>query len=211
MFRRMILILIVMIAIAGRTAAQQTGGQLCVRSFEDRNGSGVLDPGEPLLTRGVSVNLLDAGGITIASALLDDAPTAAQGVVCFQFLPAGQYSVLITSADFSATTPATVTTTISEGGLPTVVEFGGQRAGVPTVAAGGSSAAPVSQEGELARIILSVLGALIAVAGMVFLGVLVYALAFRGRRPPASAGLTPRTTGSMPAVRIHDTGEHPRV
>ncbi len=206
--RRISLILILILAISGVAGAQQTGGQLCVRSFEDRNGSGKLDAGEPLLTRGVSVNLLDASGITIASALLDTSPTAAQGVVCFQFLVAGQYSVIVTSADFTATTPSTVTTTISEGGVPTVVEFGGQRAGVPTVAPGGSSAAPLSQESELARIIIAVLGALIVIAGMVFLGVLVYMVAFRSRR--SVTRINP-TTGSTPAVNIQETSENRRV
>src|SRR6185369_17943230 len=98
--RRLICILTLVFALSGTAvAAQQTGGQLCVRSFEDRNGNGKLDAGEPLLTRGVSINLLDAGGITVASALLDTSPTAAQGVVCFQFLASGQYSVEVTSAD----------------------------------------------------------------------------------------------------------------
>jgi hypothetical protein len=206
--RRISLILILILAMSGVTVAQQTGGQLCVRSFEDRNGSGKLDAGEPVLTRGISVNLLDAGGITIASALLDTSPTAAQGVVCFQFLAAGQYSVIVTSADFTATTPSTVTTTISEGGVPTVVEFGGQRVGVPTAAPAGSSVAPVSQESELARIIISVLGALVVIAGMVFLGVLVYMVAFRSRR--AVTRINP-TTGSTPKVSVQETSENRRV
>jgi len=210
--RRLICILILAFAIGGTAAAQQTGGQLCVRSFEDRNGNGKLDAGEPLLTRGVSVNLLDVGGITVASALLDDSPTAAQGVVCFQFLTAGQYSVVVTSADFNATTPATVTTTIADGAVPTVVEFGGQRPGAPTAAPAGSGAAAQTSEDELVRLVISIVGTIIVVAGMVFLGIIVYALAFRGRRPTANAALDPRTTtGSMRAVQVRDTSEHPHV
>ena len=209
----MSILLLLVLAISGTAAAQQSGGQLCVRSFEDRNGNGKLDAGEPLLTRGVSVNLLDAGGITVASALLDQSPTAAQGVVCFQFLEAGQYSVVVTSADFNATTPATVTTTIESGGLPTVVEFGGQRAGAPTLAPTGSGAsAAQTSEGELVRLVVSVIGTIIVIAGMVFLGIIVYALAFRGRRPTPAPALDPRTTtGSMRAVQIRDTSEHPHV
>ena len=209
---RIAFILGLVIAISSTATAQQTGGQLCVRSFEDRNANGKLDAGEPLLTRGVSVNLLDATGITVASALLDESPTAAQGVVCFQFLPAGQYSVVVTSADITATTPSTVTTTIADDGLPTVVEFGGQRAAVPTPSGGtASTAAPVDQGSELARLLIAVLGALVVVGAMVFLGFIVYALAFRGRRPTPAVALDPRTTGSTPPVHIHDTGEHPRV
>jgi hypothetical protein len=211
--RRISLIVILAVVVAGAAVAQQSGGQLCVRSFEDRNGNGTLDAGEPLLTRGVSIDLLDTGGVAIASALLDESPTAAQGVVCFQLLPAGQYSVVVTSADFTATTPANVTTTIADGGLPTVVEFGGQRAGVPTLASGGSgvtSTVPL-EENQLARILISALAAMVVVAGMAFLGLLVYGVAFRGRRPPAAAALDPRTTGSTPAVAMRDTGEHPHV
>ncbi|MEO8607955.1 MAG: SdrD B-like domain-containing protein [Chloroflexota bacterium] len=211
--RRLICILTLAFAISSTAAAaQQTGGQLCVRSFEDRNGNGKLDAGEPLLTRGVSINLLDAGGITVASALLDTSPTAAQGVVCFQFLAAGQYSVVVTSADFNATTPATVTTTIQDDSVPTVVEFGGQRIGTPTLAPAGSAAAPQTSEDELVRLVISIVGAIIVVAGMVFLGILVYAIAFRGRRPSQQAALDPRTTtGSMRAVQTRDTSEHPHV
>jgi hypothetical protein len=212
MIRRIAFILGLVITMTGTAAARQTGGQLCVRSFEDRNANGKLDAGEPLLTRGISVNLLDAGGITVASALLDESPTAAQGVVCFQFLAAGQYSVVVTSADITATTPSTVTTTIADGSLPTVVEFGGQRAAVPTPS-GGTSSAPalVDQSAELGRIVVAALGALVVVGAMVFLGFIVYTLAFRGRRPTPAAALDPRTTGSTPPVHIHDTGEHPRV
>ncbi len=83
----------------------QGNGQLCVRSFEDRNGNGQLDGGEPLLTRGVNVNLTNSSNITIASALLDQSPTAAQGVVCFPSLAPGQYTVTITSTEYTPTTP----------------------------------------------------------------------------------------------------------
>jgi hypothetical protein len=68
-----------------------------VRAFEDTNANGKLDAGEALLTRGINVNLLDAQNVTIASALLDQSPTAAQGVVCFQFLAAGQYTINISA------------------------------------------------------------------------------------------------------------------
>lgn len=213
MLRRIMLIAAVLVAMIGAASAQQSGGQLCVRSFEDRNANGRLDPGEPLLTRGVSANLLDAGGITIASALLDEAPTAAQGVICFQFLAAGQYTVVITSADYTATTPETVIATISEGGLPSVVEFGGQRAAAPTpTGASSSAAAPESERDQLIRIFISALGTAVVVAGMAFVGILVYLYAFRQRKPPAVEEPDPRrTTGSIAAVRTRDTAETPKV
>ncbi len=200
MIRRLVFALIFSLGITGAAAAQ-TGGQLCVRSFEDRNGNGQRDGSEIVLTRGVGVNLLDTSGVTIASSLLDTSPTAAQGVVCFQFLPAGQYSVVMTSAEYTATTPDTITTSITDGGLPVVVEFGARLAITPTPDAAASDA----PELNTTQLLLSGVGALLVVGFMAFLGMLVYWFAF-GRRPAPD----PRyTTGSMRAVRA--TGEHRRT
>lgn len=212
--RRIALVTLLLAGLASLAAAQG-GGQLCVRAFEDRNGNGRLDAGEPLLTRGVGVNLLDSSGVTIASSLLDTAPTAAQGVVCFQFLPPGQYSVVITSADYAATTPDTITTTIADGGLPTVVEFGAQPFVVPTPQAGASGAPDAGL--DLSRVVISGVAALLVIAGMLVMGVMVYWLAFARR--PAHAHADPRrTTGSISAVRdtsevrrARDTGQSRRV
>jgi hypothetical protein len=205
----------VLIAIIGlaHVATAQGNGQLCVRSFEDRNGNGQLDGGEPLLTRGISINLMDANNVTIASALLEQSPTAAQGVVCFPSLTAGQYTVAITSADYSPTTPTTITTAINEGGLPAVVQFGARlAASAQTPAAGSVSTSSITDRDQLARLIISVLGALLVVAGMLVLGVIVYGLAFRNRKPPIQAAMDPRrTTGSMSAVRARETDEHPKI
>jgi hypothetical protein len=206
--------LALLLALAGGAAASaQTGGQFCVRAFEDRNGNQVLDPGEPFLTRDVAAALLDAGGIVIASALMDDSPTAAQGVICFQFLPAGQYTMQITSAAYTPTTPDTVTAAIGAGTLPTVVEFGARRtdalAAAPTVTAPASGALTLP-DSDLVRVGLSVLGALVVMGALAALGLLVYLLAVRPRpaapATPASAVppvRRPPTTGSgtMPPVK----------
>lgn len=212
---RMILsALALLLALAGGAAASaQTGGQFCLRAFEDRNGDGILNPGEPFLTRDVAAALLDAGGIVIASALMDDSPTAAQGVICFQFLPAGQYTMQVTSAAYTPTTPDTVTAAIGAGTLPTVVEFGARRtdelaaaAVTPTAPAGGALTLPDS---ALARVGLSLLGALLVMGALAALGLLVYLLAVRPRpaapATPASAAppvrRTPTTgSGTMPPV-----------
>lgn len=211
MFWRGLSIIIIVAALAG-IASAQSGGMFCVRAFEDRNANGALDAGEPLLTRGVSVNLLDAQNITIASSLLDQSPTAAQGVVCFQGLAPGQYTMSITSADYSATTPTTMTTAISANDLPVVMEFGGQRPTVQATAAPAAANTALDRD-TIARIAVSALGALVAVAGMAFLGIIVYALAFRSRRA-VPVGPDPRLStgsGSMPAVRVRDTSETPKV
>jgi hypothetical protein len=61
-------------------------------------------------------------------------------------------------------------------------------------------------------VVVSGLAALLVVGLMLVLGVLVYLLAFRNRKPPANAALDPRrTTGSMAAVRARDTGEYPKA
>ncbi|MBZ0279084.1 MAG: hypothetical protein K8I60_23260, partial [Anaerolineae bacterium] len=130
MMWRILFVCVLALLVLVPVTAAQSGGQLCVRAFEDRSGNGTLDAGEPLLTRGISVNLLDASNVTVASALMDESPTSAQGVICFQGLPGGQYTVAITSAEYTATTPDLITTTIAADGLPTVVEYGGRLANV---------------------------------------------------------------------------------
>lgn len=187
----------------------QSGGQFCVRAFEDANANGRLDEGESLLTRGISVNLLDSSNVTIASALLDQSPTAQQGVVCFQFLPPGQYTIQISSAEFRATTPASITTVIAGDGRPEVVEFGGQRFQplTPTTAPAGTAA--IVDQDQLIRIVVSAIAALVVVTGMVILGSLLYWFLFR-RRPAPTPDMR-RTTGSLPVVPPSDTGKTPRV
>ncbi|HEX2905653.1 MAG TPA: SdrD B-like domain-containing protein [Phototrophicaceae bacterium] len=202
MFRRIITFALLFLVGLSNLAAAQSGGQLCVRSFEDRNGNGRVDGGEPLLTRGVGVNLLDTTGVTIASSLLDTSPTAAQGVVCFQFLPAGQYSVVITSADYTATTPDTITTSITDGGPPTVVEFGAKSVIIPTPAV-----TPAAEGVNQTALIFALIGGVVVVVLMAFLGLIVYWFAF-GRRRAAQMDYR-RTTGSIPTVR--DTTELQRT
>lgn len=208
MKRRLGFLILMAMLLAGGVVSAQTGGQFCVRSFEDRNGNGTLDSGEPLLTNGISVNLLNTENVVVASALLADAPTAAQGVVCFQFLAPGEYSVAITSPDYQATTDSLFTSTIGEGTLPTVVAFGGQRIVSDTAVASpaaGAAASPLDAE-LIQRIVLALLGALLVMAGMIVVGALIYLLFFRNRGPayrqPAPA------TGSMrPVTPAGDTDE----
>lgn len=195
-----------------QVAAAQGGGQLCVRAFEDRNGSGVLDAGEPLLTWGISVSLLDVEGVTVASALMDTSPTATQGVICFQGLVAGQYTAAITSADFTATTPDMITTTVAEDGLPTVVEYGGRIPVVATSVSAALSSSSATLSDEVLRWALASAGSLIVVVGMGILGAIVYVFFFRNRRQSIPAATDPRrTTGSMSTVRSRDTSEHARI
>jgi hypothetical protein len=207
--RRMGWVIIAAVLLIGSSVhAQASGGQFCVRAFEDTNANGKLDAGESLLTHGINVNLLNAQNVTIASALLDQSPTAAQGVVCFQFLAAGQYTIDISSAEYKATTPESITTTISDNGTPTVVEFGGQLLVPPTSSGDAnvsvSTSAADEQTNQLVRILIATAGTLVVIIGMGILGVIVYLLAFGRRQPPSDVR---RTTGTMRPVTMSDTGK----
>jgi hypothetical protein len=202
----MILVLALVLTVSA-TVSAQTGGQFCVKAFEDRNANGAQDVGEPVLSRGLSVNLLNAGGVVVQSATLESSQRAAFGEYCFQFLPAGQYSIVVTSSDYNATTPDTMTGAVSASGAPVVMQFGGQR-----IATGATITPPLTaaqQQDQLAQIIIAVVGALLVISVMGIIGVIVYALAFRGRLRAAADADARRTTGSMRTVRITDTGEYP--
>lgn len=159
----------------------QGDGQFCLRSFEDRNGNGVLDPGEPLLTAGVSAELHDAEGLVLASGLLDESPTAAQGMVCFQFLQSGEYTLLASSAMSTATGPVRFTQRVEAGGAPVLVDFGARFMPAPTAVAPSRPARDLTQ--LLPRLAVSLLGALLVSGVMLVLGALIWFLALRRPAP----------------------------
>jgi hypothetical protein len=183
-------------------AAAQSSGQLCVRAYEDRNSNGKLDGGEPVITKGVAVSLLDARNVIVGSALLDTAPNGAQGVMCFQGLTPGQYTVSMSAPDYSATTAESITTTITASGLLTVVEYGGKPLAAPASATN-TATVPLDQRELITRLVIAGVGTLVVITLMGFLGVIVYALAFRRRAQPAASMRV--TTDSMAAIR--KTGE----
>lgn len=207
-----ILLIAVLMSTIGH--AQAEGGQFCVRAFDDRNGSGTYDGGEPFLTRGVSAQLLDDGGVVVASALLENSPTAANGVICFTGLAYGQYQLEVTSADFNATTPTTMTASIVEGQLPTVFDFGAQRIAAEIPAASSVVTPEAARSLLLERALIALAAAAAVLVVMALLGFIVYLLAFRGKAQKTIPEhyMSPRvTTGSHPAVRSSDTGEYPRI
>ena len=160
--------------------AQDSGGQFWVQAFEDRNGNAQHDPGEPFLTHGVSVDLLNADGVVMASGTLDDAPYASRGFIGFLYLAPGKYSAVITSADLTPTTPDRVDVTITPGRCP--------GHGALRRAEGGSGGRRLRQaassllNSELARIALSGFAALGVVGVMVVIGLLIYLLVLRRSR-----------------------------
>jgi len=175
-------------------AAAQGDGQFCVRSFEDRNANQLRDQGELLLNSGMGADLLDESGIVVASALLADSPTAAQGVICFQFLPPGQYTIVVTSAEYRATTPDTMTVTLVGGELPSVLEFGAQSVATIVELQPEAQSEP---EPDWPRIVTAAAGAVIALLVMQILGLMIYLLRFRRRR-------------TAPVARKTDTGQFKR-
>lgn len=192
-------------------AAQDSGGQFWVQAFEDRNGDGVHDPGEPFLTSGVSVDLLNADGVVMASGTLDDAPFASRGFIGFLYLAPGNYTAVIRSPELTATTPDRVAVTITEGGTPITAMYGAERS-APAETTDSTGAALALPNSDLARVAVAGIGAIIVVGGMAALGVLIY-LAVLRRRAPVPVRRT--TTGSMRPVRVDDvprkTGETRRT
>ncbi len=191
------------------TYAQETGdGQICVRAFEDRNSNGVFDPNEPPITQGIGVNLLNIQSVTIAAQLLEDSESAALGTVCFRELLAGDYTVLVTSADYTATTPTTFNAMVLPQSVPTRLDFGGEiittnLSGVTPVDSGVS--AEDAQQQVLQGILFGAIGSIVVVFIMVIAGMFIYFAIFRRRMNRVLAmqgtgGFRP-VTGQMPAYQ----------
>lgn len=64
-----------------------TSGQICVAAFEDRDGDGIRDAGEPPLA-GRRFLILSSGNVTLAQGSTD-----ASGDYCSAGLPPGTYSL----------------------------------------------------------------------------------------------------------------------
>lgn len=198
---------------AALPAFAQTGGdgQFCVRAYEDRNANGQRD-GEPFLNGGLSANLLDSNDIIIASAILDDSPTANQGIICFEGLAPAQYTVVVASADYRATTPDTLTANVQSGDIPAVLEFGAQRVNTALTVVDANTADELTREQALERLLMAILGGLVAALVMLVVGLFLFLIAFRGRRAAAAEAddtyYRRPPTSENPQVR--ETGEHRR-
>ncbi|MCU0511381.1 MAG: hypothetical protein MUE40_02310 [Anaerolineae bacterium] len=205
--QRVMLLAALLLLLTVPALAQSSGGQICVRAYEDRNGNQTQDPGEPPITRGISAALADVEGVIVQSLLLEDSPRAPQGIVCFQGLAGGQYSVTIASADYRATTPITYVTSISETSVPVPFDFGAQQVvstAEPVRQPGSLNLTAGAQRALLERVFFASLGAVVVLGLMTVVGAVLYLLFFRVPAQPAR-----RTTGQMYAVS--GTGGYPPV
>ena len=166
----------------GLWTAQETG-QICVRAFDDRNGNGRLDDGEPPMMQGVSMNLLNGRGVTIASKRLDDSPHAGRGLACFDDLPAGDYVVLLTSVDATAVTSSAFDAAVVPGEAPFRFDFGLKPLTSQNIAAPPSAL-------SAAGLIFGLIASLTVGGLMLIIGLLIYAAVFRPRLLAARAPLS---------------------
>ena len=121
--RRVLILLCLSLALVG-TATAQDRGQICVMSYEDRNGNRKFDENEPPVTQGIGVNLQSALGITVATMLLEASSYTVPGLVCLGDLPRGEYQVLLTSAQYRATTDSAFSAVVAPGSAPVRLDFG---------------------------------------------------------------------------------------
>lgn len=168
----------------------QDNAQICIRLYEDRASAGSLDAGDPFITRDVGVNLANAEGIIIQTALIDDAPQGSSGRVCFTQLAAGQYTVSVASAAYTPTTDSVFVTNVSASAVPLVFDVGMQRIQTEALAASTSTDGTLSpQQARLAleKIFVAGMAALIVTLVMIAFGAVIYVLFVRPRPVPQVA------------------------
>jgi len=178
-----LLLICLPLALASPVRAQDTG-QVCAQSFIDRDADGSRGLDEPMATRGVSASLQNAAGVTIASLLLDDSPLAADGLLCFGDLLAGDYQITLRSSEFASTTAAAFSASVRPGAAPMVVQFGLQP--LPDYAL---SRSPADKASALNAVLPLLIGGAVLVASLCAAGFLTALLIFRRRSVSAPARL----------------------
>lgn len=185
-----LLLLVTGTILASGLSAQENNGQFCVRAYEDLNGNSQRDAGEDLLAHSVGVEIYDVTGVVVNSAILDTSPTNAQGLICFQNLAAGQYTVKVTSAEYLATGLNNMTAMIGTSTLPAVFEYGGRRATVAVPDESASTSDTDEARDELVRLAIAAGGGLFTMMIVAFIGFVIYLLVLRQPTPryPDPAG-----------------------
>lgn len=112
------------IALSCLVSYAQDSGQICLQAYEDLNEDGQRADTEAVIARGIAASLLDERGVTISAQLLEDSPAAADGLVCFDGLLAGDYRVIISSSEYIATTASSAEARVRPGSAPARIDFG---------------------------------------------------------------------------------------
>ena len=197
MKRLWLLLMLTGLSLAGVLVSRaQDTGQICVQAYADQNENGRRDEIDVPVSRGIAANLLNERGITIGSQLLVDAPYAADGLLCFDQLFAGEYRVVISSSEFIATTETSFSASVLPGSAPERIDFG-----VPGLVADDPPPAVASagaiDSAALQTLLIAVIAAVAALVIMALLGLLIYFLVIRRRlnlRKPRSPVAAPVPT-----------------
>ena len=206
---RLLLLLICLPILAASILQAQETGQICALSYDDRNGNGSRDANEPLITQGIGATLLNDKGVTVQSRLLEDSLFAASGLLCFDQLLSGDYVVVLTSAEYSATTETSFAASVNPGTAPVRLDFGARPLQVEVVSSNVQSGLFDMDTDRALGIALGIIGSLITVLIVSVIGVLIYVLTFRRRLRKASAARIPSPAGTRtPAPPI--TGVPPQ-
>lgn len=214
MTRKLIIAFLLLLVFTGITAAQSSGGQMCVQSFEDRNGNSQKEDNEPFINRGLSASLSNEQGVIIATMFLESSANASRGTMCFQHLDAGQYTVRVTSADYMPTTTNEFIGVVSDTGIPVVFPYGGQVIPIEVPQAAGSddsmSLSASEQQAFFLKVVFAGIGAVIIMGAMLVVGAIIYFAFLRkqSQSEPTTAGYPrmPDTGGYAPVTT--DTGSY---
>ncbi len=211
---RALLIWLSLLLLSAPVSLAQDTGQICLLAYADDNENGIRDEIEAPISRGVAASLLNERGITIASLLLQDAPYAADGLLCFDGLFAGDYQVVISSSEYQATTSESASAFVQPGAAPARIDFGAKRLVaeyLPDPVAIVGALGPAATQ----TLIVAVLAAAGAIVVMSLLGVLIYFLVIRRRlrrrqRPRPSAAPPLPMVGLQPHADEADAYLRPR-
>lgn len=205
--KRMLILLCLSLALVG-TSTSQDRGQICVMSYEDRNGNGKFDESEPPVTQGIGVNLQSALGITVATKLLEASTYTVPGLVCIGDLPRGEYQVLLTSAQYRATTDFAFSAVVAPGSAPVRLDFGVTP--LPVVGAERTEAQTSQLTDEqlqgLQSIGMGLIASMLISLAMLLIGWLIYMLVFRRRLKRIRAGRRQRPPNPPAGATMRQVG-----
>ena len=203
--RRWPLLLLCLSFLMAQSLLAQDSGQVCILTYDDRNGDGARGADERAIAHGIGASLMTADGLIIDSALLDDSPFATSGLLCFDGLLAGDYRIQLTSAEFAGTTAASFEASVKPGEAPARVEFGVRSLLVessPRASAGRFAV----DEAAATALIKGLLGGAVTFVIMIFIGLLIALLVFQPRLARASS---PAGAGPMRPPSIGDGAPAP--